>query len=248
MLTSWLLSIVIAQTLMLVAWLIYRYIGNPIVADIAWGINISLIAFMHQGQHLYLHWSLVLVSLWGLRLSLYLYITRLRHHWHDKRYQALEARSPHLFLNYQTQGVLQTIIALPWLFIASPTPLVLEILAVFLFVSGLTIETIADYQLQHFKSTSTGVCQYGLWQYSRHPNYFGEILIWLSFATLGLSHHWGWIGFGSPLGLYAIMRFITGPLTESTSITSKGQAYREYQKITPMIFPKLRFCFQFKRS
>jgi steroid 5-alpha reductase family enzyme len=248
MITSWLISIIIAQTLMVFAWLAYRYVGNPIVADIAWGINITLLALVHQKINGAVHWTFVWVALWGIRLSFYLYWTRLRHHWHDKRYQALQERSEHLFLNYQIQGLLQTFIALPWLFIQDPIPVYIQLIASLTFITGFFFECMADYQLHHFKATRSGLCREGLWQYSRHPNYFGEILIWFSFSGLGLWHSWGYIGLGSPLALYGIMRYITGPLTEATSISSKGKIYIDYQKTTPMIFPKLRFHFWLNRS
>lgn len=248
MLAPWLISIVLAQTLMVIAWFVYRYVGNPIIADIAWGINITLLALIHQKFHPHVHWSLILAILWGLRLSLYLYWTRLRHHWHDKRYQALQEKSKHLFMNYQIQGILQSVIALPWFFIQAPIPFYLQLIAAILFTLGLFIETLADFQLYRFKKSAQGLCQQGLWAYSRHPNYFGEILVWLSFACFGLTTRLGLIGLCSPLALYCIMRFITAPLTETTSMTSKGQAYLDYQQTTPMIFPKLRLHFWFNRT
>jgi steroid 5-alpha reductase family enzyme len=248
MLTPWLLSILLAQTLMVFAWLVYRYVGNPIIADIAWGINITFLALMHQYIHPGFHWSVALVLVWGLRLSIYLYWTRLRHHWHDKRYQILQEKSQHLFLNYQIQGILQSVIALPWFFIQTPIPVSIQLLASLVFGTGFVIECLADFELHRFKASSQGLCQQGLWAYSRHPNYLGEILIWIGFACFGMNTLWGWLGLCSPLGLYCIMRYITVPLTEKTSIHSKGQMYINYQNTTPMIFPKLRFHFWFNRT
>ena len=243
-LTHWLITLVFAQLWMLLAWLMYRHVGNPMIADVAWGLGIMLLSWLHvlffpvDRYHLI---ALAMVSCWGLRLSAYLYWTRLRQHWHDKRYQALEERSHNLFINYQIQGFLQSIIAIPWFFIGANHIGICFYLGSIIFFMGFFIECLADSQLKTFKKNHPQqLCNSGLWQYSRHPNYFGEILIWIGFAILGVSSHWGVLGAISPIGLILLMRFITGPLTEETSIQSRGKAYLDYQKSTPMIAPDLK--------
>lgn len=244
LLTHWLLSILFAQTWMFFAWLAYRHIGNPMLADIAWGLGISILGWIHVYYYMPDTYQLILLAmltLWGLRLSLYLYWTRLRQHWHDKRYQDLEERSHNLFINYQIQGLLQSMIAVPWFFIGQHTNLLCLITAGIIFAIGFMVECLADWQLQAFKKHHTQqVCNVGLWQYSRHPNYFGECCIWLAFAIAGFASPYGLIGLISPVGLYLIMKKITGPLTENSSIKSRGKAYLEYQKITPMIIPRFK--------
>lgn len=244
LITHWLLSLFFAQTWMFLAWIAYKRIGNPMLADIAWGLGICILGWIHVCYFTLKTFQLILLAmltLWGLRLSIYLYWTRLRQHWHDKRYQDLEERSHNLFVNYQIQGLLQSMIAVPWFFIGQHTNLICLIPTCILFVTGFSIECVADWQLHQFKKQhSQQVCNVGLWQYSRHPNYFGECCIWLGFAIAGFSSQLGLIGMISPLGLYWIMTKITGPLTEKSSLKSRGKAYLEYQQTTPMIIPKFK--------
>jgi steroid 5-alpha reductase family enzyme len=191
--------------------------------------------------HMYSIILLLMLSIWGLRLSGYLYFSRLRHHWHDKRYQALQERSHNLFINYQIQGALQSLIAIPWFFIGQSSHLINLILGGIVFIIGFTIECLGDAQLQRFRALhSQTVCQKGLWNYSRHPNYFGEILIWTGFTLAALTSMNALLALVSPICLYLIMQFITGPLTEETSLRSKGKAYQTYQQNTPMIFPNFK--------
>jgi steroid 5-alpha reductase family enzyme len=245
MISHWFLSIALAQFVMLLAWMLYRYIGNPIVADIFWGLSITILGWFHvfyqAPLHTYSEVLLIMLTMWGLRLSGYLYFSRLRHHWHDKRYQTLQERSHNLFVNYQIQGGLQTIIAVPWFFIGHSSNLLSCLLGGLVFAIGFCIECIADLQLKQFKATHQHkLCRKGLWKYSRHPNYFGEILIWIGFSIAALSSIYAVIGMISPICLFLVMRFITGPLTEETSLRSRGKSYLNYQQKTPMIFPNLK--------
>jgi steroid 5-alpha reductase family enzyme len=189
-----------------------------------------------------------LLLVWGLRLGLYLWLTRIRHGKIDARYLTLSSRwniSQPLgyFLNFQFQGLLMLIISLPWYFISLSNRSYLSKLdycAIVLALGSIISEAIADHQLQQFKkSHPRQLCDQGLWHLSRHPNYFFEWLTWCAFSVLAFSHSSGWLALASPLVLYYLMTRVTGPMTEAGSIKSKGQAYRDYQKATPLFFPKL---------
>lgn len=239
-----LLSLVTAHLGMLLSFGLFRIYQKEVIADIAWALGISIqasIYYLFSTPSAEKSWLMVLVWIWGLRLAGFLYWNRIHLPWQDKRYEKIIANSKQtasktIFLNYQIQAFLQWIMGLAWFFIMY-FPHFSKITLVFssiLFFLGLSIEVIADEQLKEFKKNPVSkVCQIGLWAYSRHPNYFGEILIWISFAFASLNI----FSVISPLCLYGIMRFITGPLTEQTSIEHKGQAYLDYQKNTPMIFP-----------
>jgi steroid 5-alpha reductase family enzyme len=102
----------------------------------------------------------------------------------------------------------------------------------------------ADAQLHRFRTLPDNrgkVCCVGLWNYSRHPNYFFEILLWSGFALIGLSTQLGWLGLISPITLLLTMTFITGPISERQSLKSKPDAYRQYQKTTSMIIPWFKY-------
>lgn len=246
--------LIFAQFWMLCNWWVYQKTYKEIIADIAWALGIGL-----QGVLYYLEFSqsntslflLLLLLIWSLRLSIFLGWNRLVQPWNDKRYAKIIERSHQsaektLFFNYQIQGVLQWLVASCWYFNMQDIPLSWSwvTLITLLFLLGLFIEVIADEQLKQFKKHPEGpICQKGLWFYSRHPNYCGELIIWISFGLF--SFHLA--SLISPLTLYLIMRFITGPLTEETSVAHKGEAYRQYQKTTPMIWPYKWFLSKFSR-
>ena len=109
-----------------------------------------------------------------------------------------------------------------------------------LWCAGYAGSIVADAQLHRFRTNPANrgkVCQIGVWNYSRHPNYFFEILLWSGFGFLGLTTHLGWLGFISPITLLLTMRFITGPISERQSLKSKPETYRHYQQTTSMIVP-----------
>lgn len=239
---------------MFISWLFYRKTKKEVIADIAWALGIGL-----QGVLYYLEFGktpislflLLLLIIWSMRLSLFLWWNRLRQSWHDRRYAKIIERSTQsaektLLINYQIQGVLQWLVALCWFFSMQnqKSSWAWLLIVTCIFILGLSIEILADEQLKKFKKNpNSPVCQYGLWFYSRHPNYCGELIIWISFA-IASQHPLGII---SPLVLYFIMRFITGPLTEETSISHKGSDYILYQQTTPMIWPYKWFLSKFSR-
>lgn len=249
MMTILLLSLLTAHLGMLLSFFIYQRIKKEVLADIAWAIGIALqgsLYFMFFEHSLEKVWLLSLLWLWSLRLAGFLYWNRIRLPWQDKRYEKIIENSKYptaktIGMNYQIQAFLQWIMGLAWFFVMQNPSIqsYMLVMTSMLFILGLGIETLADEQLKKFKKHPVGpVCQQGLWRYSRHPNYLGEILIWISFALNSDSL----LAIVSPLGLYLIMRFITGPLTEQASMEHKGKSYLDYQQSTPMIFPYKLFC------
>jgi steroid 5-alpha reductase family enzyme len=82
------------------------------------------------------------------------------------------------------------------------------------------------------------VCNLGLWRYSRHPNYFFEFLIWVSFAIVALPVQYGYLGLISPLLILFFLFRVSGiPVTEEQALRSKGEAYRKYQRSTSAFIP-----------
>lgn len=236
-------------------WFWYRYTNNPSVVDIGWasGLTLSGLIYLTQSE-----WTLrpfilgLTLIIWGVRLGGYLWYTRIRHKVVDKRYVALSenwkiAQPLGFFLNFQLQGVFIFIISIPWYFTsikAQSNLSPLDIIGLLIFSIAIIFETASDLQLSDFKKKYPGrVCNAKLWQYCRHPNYFFEWLVWCAFTMFALSLPYGWISIISPLMLYFIMTRITAPLTEKGSIQSRGEAYIQYQKETPMFFPKLDFRF-----
>ena len=110
-----------------------------------------------------------------------------------------------------------------------------------LWLIGLLGESLADRQLARFRADPANkgkVCRTGLWNYSRHPNYFFEWLVWVGYAVFALGSPWGWLGLLAPALMLHFLRNVTGiPMTEELSLKSKGDAYREYQRTTSAFVP-----------
>ena len=80
-----------------------------------------------------------------------------------------------------------------------------------------------------------------LWRYSRHPNYFFEWLIWVSFFVFALGSPYGWIALIGPASILYLLLRVTGiPLTEKLSVAKRGDVYREYQRTTSAFVPWFR--------
>lgn len=234
---------------MVLVWVLYRILKNPSVVDVSWSFGLMMAGLIYLGsQPLNLRLLVIggLLMLWALRLAGYLWYTRIRKGHVDKRYLQLSdqwkmAKSLGFFLNFQLQGLFIFILSSVFLYAAMQSPAHLSLFdyaGCILVLVGVVGESSADLQLYHFKQAQKGkVCNVGLWQYSRHPNYFFELFVWGGFALFGLQHSYGWIGFIAPIWLYIIFAKMTIPITERSSIASKGQAYLDYQKRTPMLFP-----------
>jgi steroid 5-alpha reductase family enzyme len=250
MFAPFIINLLFAHSLMFGVWLIYKRQKIPMIADVFWSLGITIQALIYCLYNNNFPSLLILLIVWSIRLATFLYITRLKKQHQDPRYQSIEmsaSKKPeHTFLiNFQIQAFLQFMLGLVWYFISLKSiPIGWTIISSIVVITGLMIEISADHSLERFKREGKGVCQLGLWRYSRHPNYFGELLLWFGFSVASSHFGLGLIGLLSPLTLTFIMRFITGPLSEELSLKHKGQSYREYQKRTPMILPYKLFSFK----
>jgi steroid 5-alpha reductase family enzyme len=213
-------------------WLWYRITNNPSVVDVGWASGLTISGLVYLSQHALSMRTLVLgmaLLMWGVRLGGYLWWTRIRQKHVDKRYTALSqswnTKKPlGFFINFQLQGVFIFIVSVSWYFIAlspSNTINLIDWVGIVCFIIALSLESLADLQLQRFKKAYPGqVCNHKLWRFSRHPNCFFEWLIWCSFTLFAISSPYGALSLISPLALYLIMVFITIPITERESIKS----------------------------
>lgn len=237
---------------MSIMWGLYRILKNPSVVDVSWSLGLMVAGFIYlaSGQvTMRIQIIGMLLGLWALRLAFYLWYTRIREGHVDKRYLQLSSRwkiSPSLgfFLNFQLQGVLILVISSVFYWISRSMLnqiTFIDGIAGCIILVGIFGETTADLQLKQFKKTHPGeVCRAGLWQHSRHPNYFFDWLSWVGFSLFALQEGLGALGLLSPLMLYIIFNHMTGPLTERGSLESKGRAYFDYQQQTPMFFPRIK--------
>lgn len=112
-----------------------------------------------------------------------------------------------------------------------------------LFIAALALagEFLADHQLSRFRANPENkgkVCRTGLWRYSRHPNYFFEWLHWFAYVAFAIGCSNWWLALLGPVMMFVFLRYITGiPFAERSSLRSRGDAYRDYQKTTNAFFP-----------
>jgi steroid 5-alpha reductase family enzyme len=190
----------------------------------------------------------LVVALWGARLGTHIW-KRSRHKGNDPRYLSLIEQwgaqaAMRMFLFLQIQALCSLPLMLSIACAAhhrAPDFGPIDVLACAVAVVAVVGEAIADEQLRRFAATRSGVCDIGLWRYSRHPNYFFEFLLWCAFPLFALS---GTVGFASvaalagPLCMYWLLVYVSGvPPLEDHMLVSRGEAYRAYQQRTAMFFP-----------
>lgn len=248
MLLGWL----VAALLMVGMFAIQKRIGDAGVVDIAWSLGVVGVVILYAqlvSWDLPRTWLVVAVTaLWGLRLSLHVFIRFLTMK-PDGRYEKLKEEwgtqaDRRMFRFYQMQAIGILIFSIPPLIsLVNPNSITwLDYVAVGLAIIGVAGEGLADWQLTQFrrKPDNKGqVFQAGLWRYSRHPNYFFEWLYWWCFVAFSVNWApWGWLTLLGPFFMWYFLTQVTGiPHTESQALRTRGHAYREYQRTTNAFFP-----------
>lgn len=247
-----LLLMVVCGMIMTMVWGWARAIHNAGVVDIFWSYNFPVIGILllliASGNHVrkYLICGMVIIA--GIRLGTHLLIRISAHmETEDGRYQQLRKEwAPHadrkFFWFFQLQGISNVLLSIPFIISALNKETAVgmaEYTGMVLWVISVTGEAIADRQLHVFKSKNKGlVCNTGLWRYSRHPNYFFEWLMWVSYSIFALGSPYGYLGVISPLIILYLLLKVTGiPATEEQSLRSKGEAYKAYQRSTSAFIP-----------
>ena len=118
-----------------------------------------------------------------------------------------------------------------------------DAIGILLYMLGMTGVLVLDQQMVRFRRNLNNFDNVGdmvLWGYSRHPNYFFESVIWISYTVIGMNYYLGLTGRTSPAVIIICILKITGVHSkEKRLIATKGNAYREYQRITSVFIPKL---------
>lgn len=216
--------------------------GRNDVADVAWGLGPVLLAWWLA---VYAHSLLVvpmaaLVTLWGLRLSYHVaHRDFAPGHGEDPRYAEWRASWRFFALRsylqvFLLQGLFLLLVSTPVIVFASAPVFgdpVLFGLGAAIFAVGFVVETTADRQLSAFladKKNRGHVMHRGLWAWSRHPNYFGESLMWWGLAVIALAVPYGWISLVGPVTITLLLLFVSGvPLVERRHAgESEWEAYK----------------------
>ncbi len=247
-------NLLAAAALMGLGWLISLAKKNVTIADSFWGLGFILIAwltfFAADGFFARKTILAVLVTLWGARLFLHMTI-RNRGKGEDPRYG--EWRKKHgekfwlvsLFKVFLIQALFQWIISLGVQYgQIAPGPIHLtwlDFLGIGIWAAGFGIETAADRQLSIFTSDPANkgkIMDQKLWRYSRHPNYFGETLVWWGLFVIVLAVPWGAWTIISPLVItYTLLRLTGVTLMEQTEF-SEDPEYHAYIQKTSAFIPR----------
>lgn len=216
------------------------------LTDVSYGITFIIVAFLGMAYSGYSTAGIILflmILLWGVRIASFLLIRVIKTK-RDKRFDGIRESFPRFFSFWLLQGVSVWVIMLPSLLFFSGEGAInlFSFVGIAIWLSGILIETVADYQKFVFKiAGKKGWIETGLWRYSRHPNYFGEIMCWVGifiFTLSSLSGYDAWIGMVSPIYITVLLLFFTGvPKLEKSydDRYGKDKAYIEYKKRTSLI-------------
>ena len=244
-----LINLVVVFTMMFLLWLVSLVRRDVSIIDPVWGLGFIVVAWATCIQS----WPVssrmilvtVLVTIWGLRLSGYLFWRSIGEP-EDARYAAM--RKHHgdrfwwvsLITVFGLQAFLLWLIAFPIQFVgfnADGASLGwLDVVGVMLWLVGFFFESVGDWQLARFRGDPNNrgkVLDSGLWRYTRHPNYFGDFLIYVSFA---LSGAWIW-GIFSPIANLGQYFGDALPKNEKKSAERYGTLWSNYVSTTPVFVP-----------
>ncbi len=253
-LESYAIALVVILALMTILWIISLILKNSSIVDIFWGTGFVIANWVYffLTPDGFLPRKLLigaLVTIWGLRLSLYI----LWRNWgkpEDYRYQAWRKESganwwwKSFFRVFLLQGGLMWVIAVPLLaaqFRSAPDRLtVLDFLGVALWLIGFFFEAMGDFQLARFKADLANkgkVMNRGVWRFTRHPNYFGDSAQWWGYYLVAASAGGWWTIFSPVLMTLLLLRVSGVSLLEKSLETRPG--YKEYVETTSAFIPWL---------
>jgi len=246
-----LLGLAVIVGLFLLLWALSLWLQNSSIADVAWGPGILIVGltyyFTSDAHTFRAQLTLGLLAIWAIRLGLHLG-NRNRLEGEDYRY--VNWRDQYegswwwfsYFKVFLLQPVLAWVVSLPIYFaivsLGPPTLNLLDYAGIALFVIGFLFESVADEHLRRFRADRANkgqVLDKGLWHYTRHPNYFGESLLWWGFGLIGLATG-GVPGLLGPAVLTYLLIYVSGvALLESALVAKEGYVY--YVGRTPAFVP-----------
>lgn len=223
------------------------------IADIAWGLGYVLLCVFHaltQPLHPILIVCFVLIAIWGIRLSIFIYL-RNKNKSEDFRYLKWRKEWGNRFYirSYLQVFLLQAFFLL---LVVSPVLSIVAIpdssVSVFTLVGGIIWligfywQSLGDYQLSHFirdRKNSEEILCTGLWRYSRHPNYFGEVMMWWGIYVIVLPLSGTLFFIFGPITITLLIRYVSGvPMLERRY--EGNVKYQAYKEQVPALFPRLK--------
>jgi steroid 5-alpha reductase family enzyme len=250
-------SVIACCIIMALVWVWAYKIKNAGVVDIFWSYNFPVIAIIllllapgYEPRKLMIC-GMVIVA--GFRLGTHLALRVFQHlREEEPRYAHIRKEwsknaEPKMFGFFQMQAISNVLLAIPFFIIALNTTSRIswvEFAGATLWAISVTGEAIADQQLANFKKDPANkgkICDTGLWGYSRHPNYFFEWLMWVSYLVFALGSPYGYLAVISPAIILYLLTKVTGiPTTEAQSLRSKGEVFKKYQQKVSVFVPWFR--------
>ena len=238
-------------------WLIQVKTRDAGVVDIYWGPGFAVIVFiyvfLHPNMTPWLWIIAIITTAWSLRLGLHMSIRHCKSQGEDRRYALMRRNSggsfwwSSLLKVFLLQAVIMWIIASSQHAAFSNTESsshainsLLFLLGLVFFVIGFSLETIADYQLFRFKRESQNAgktMDQGLWAWSRHPNYFGEMVLWWGIGLCGFAVSSAWWSFVGPAILTFLLLRVSGVTLLEQHLLPEKEGYEAYMKNTSRFIP-----------
>lgn len=232
--------------------LIAYFFATDLLTDISYAASYTIVlsyVFVKHVTRLNII-AYVMVLAWAFRLGSYLFM-RIVKTKQDKRFNNIRDSFFRFLTFFGLQGFTVFVVIFPSIYLFQQegedlTPASIPGLTIYLV--GILIESIADHQKYRFKNNLKNRnkwISHGLWAYSRHPNYLGEILVWTGmylFALPHLSDMYRWIGAISPIYIFCLLCFVSGiPMLERSAEKKWGEnpEYQAYKKKTSLLFPFL---------
>ena len=251
--TAMIAAAIAIVALMLTTWIVSVMIKNASIVDIVWGLGFVVVAWTVRltvdGDTTRQNLLVVLVTLWGLRLALYL-AKRNIGHGEDFRYVLMRrkhgARFPlvSLYTVFAFQGALMWVVSLPaQLGQADDGAPVgpLAVIGVFAWVVGFLFESVGDAQLARFKKDPANagkVMDRGLWSLTRHPNYFGDAVQWWGIGIVAAEAGTAAIGLIGPAVMTFLLTRVSGVPMLEHSMAKRRPGYEDYVRRTSAFLPR----------
>jgi len=248
-----LIAAITIMCVMVATWLLSLALKNASIVDIVWGLGFVItswvLALTIDGDSTRQILLAVMVGAWGLRLGGYL-AKRNIGHGEDWRYKAMRKKKGARFglislvTVFGLQGVLMWVVSLPVMFgnsDATPGVGPLAVIGVMVWAVGLSFEAVGDWQLAKFKKDPNNagkVMQTGLWSLTRHPNYFGDALLWWGIGIVGAETGTGVIGFIGPVVMTVFLLRVSGVPMLERSLMKRREGYAEYAARTSAFIPR----------
>lgn len=246
------LTLIVALAVMTAVWPLSIVLRDVSIIDIFWAPAFAIlgwtIAIADRNIGIRGWICLALVSVWAARLGSHIFLRHLKNRKEDHRYTTIRRKFGRhfaifsLFIVFWLQAFLLWLISWPLQAAISAHGAVtlLDFAGWTMTLAGITIEGVADAQLNAFRASpkhEDRTLDTGLWRWTRHPNYFGDFLIWWGFFIVAVSGGGAWWTIIGPIVMSALLMHFSGAGLMEETITARRPAYSAYIQRTSSFFP-----------